>query len=1497
MRLVGGPWILLALLPGICCYGQGLITAIAGTDRVLPWSPAPVRSTELGEVFAAVSDKSGNVYLALAQLCQVARVSPDGMLTVVAGNGRAGYSGDGGPAIQASINAPQALAFDADGNLLIADTHGNRVRKVTPDGIITTLAGTGEGGYSGEGGPASAAALSLPDGVAADSAGNVYIADYGNNVVRRVDPQGIITTFAGTGKAGYSGDGKSAILAQLNQPYDVSTDAKGNLYIADNGNNVVRRVDTSGTITTVAGNGSFGNAVEGVKATATPLASPQGVVADAAGNIYIADSNTSVIRRVDASGTIRTYAGGGGSRFYSAPGPALQALLKSPVHVSIAPDGSLLIADKGQFMVFQVTPGGALTAVAGYSPNFNPLDGGPATSGLLTRPYGAAIDAAGNIFIADSGNHRIRKVAMTDAGSAITTVAGNGVPGASGDGIQATNASIDTPEFIAVDRSGNLYISDTFTHRIRKVTPAGVISTVAGNGQLGSGGDGQQASSAQLAFPQGLAFDAAGNLYIADTQNQKIRRVTPNGVISTFAGNGKSGFAGDNGPATGASLNQPWDVTVDLAGNVYIADVNNLRIRRVDLNGVITTFAGDPNGSFADGIPALKALFAFPSGVTTDSAGNVYIADRFAHHIRKVSLATGTIATVAGSNGPGYNGDGGQAVRALLNDPIKAVVDAAGDIFIVDSANNRLREVLASRPAFTAMPASVSLVGTSAGPLTAVVPVNLASAVPGLAFTASRSTTDGSAWLQAQSSGTIPFTLQIGADPSQLAPGVYYGTVTVTAPDATPSVQTIAVDLTVSAPDSGTPMLALDNTTFSFNLLQGAAAASQTLNVLNQGPGSLDFTVSATTVTGSWLKATASAGTSTGAQPAAVTLIVDPQGLDAGSYTGSVVVTSTSSGQTAMLAINLTVSAASQQLVLSQSGLSFIAVERGGAPLPQTFAVLNSGQNTLNYSIQFATLSGGNWLTVSPGTGVADGQASSAPTVTVSVSAAGLSAGEYFAEIKVLAPGAINSPQSVTVDLTVLTAGSFTPPEVRPTGLVFVGSQLASPGSQEVAISNPGSAPLPYLSSRQTNDGGNWLNHLPVSGTVLPDQPGRVVVQPDFTNLSPGIARGVISFQFGDGTVRPVSVLAVVGAGSSVTLSKTGERFASACVPKSISIQPTNLQSVFRAILNQPITVSVKIADDCQAPVTASRAPSLGVSFSNHDPAIKLVETGDGVWTGTWSPHAPSSGPVTIQITVFVPVPGVVLPVANQIVLTANLAAASTAPRVGPNAIVNDASLVDNAPLAPGSLVTISGTLLFAGPSQSFDSQPLPTDVGGTQVRFGDQPLSLFFASDGQLKAQLPFNLPVNTQLQLLVRREDTLSQPQDFSVAAAQPAIFTENQQGFGQGSIFNSTTNLLVDSQNPAHAGDAITIFCTGLGAVSPPVTPGTLTPLTPFSTTILPVTATIDGVPASVTLAALAPGTIGRYQVSVVVPPGISSGDSVPVVIKIAGQSSPPATLAAR
>jgi trimeric autotransporter adhesin len=337
------------------------------------------------------------------------------------------------------------------------------------NGVISTVAGTGSYGYSGDGGIATSAALTYPLGVAIDASGNIYIADTYNNRIRMVTKStGIISTVAGTGSSSYRGDGGIATSAELSSPRGVAIDASGNIYIADAGNNRIRMVTKStGIISTVAGTGSSGYSGDGGLARLALLNSPRGVAIDASGNIYIADTDNRCIRMVTKSTGIISTVAGTGSSSYSG-------------------------------------------------------DGGLATSAKLYYPYGVAIDASGNIYIADAGNNRIRMV--TKSTGIISTVAGTGSSGYSGDGGLAISAQLYDPSGVAFDASGNIYIADTINHCIRMVTKStGIISTVAGTGSYGYSGDGGLATSTALRSPEGVAIDASGNIYIADTKNQRIR--------------------------------------------------------------------------------------------------------------------------------------------------------------------------------------------------------------------------------------------------------------------------------------------------------------------------------------------------------------------------------------------------------------------------------------------------------------------------------------------------------------------------------------------------------------------------------------------------------------------------------------------------------------------------------------------------------------------------------------------------------------------------------------------------------------------------------------------------------------------------------------------------------------------------------------------------------------------------------------------------------------
>ena len=303
------------------------------------------------------------------------------------------------------------------------------------------------------------------------------------------------------------------------------------------------------------------------------------------------------------------------------------------------------------------------------------------------------MDGAGNLYIADTLHNRIRKV---DAAGVITTVAGGGRrgnSGYSGDGGPAVAAQLYNPFDVALDGAGNLYIADTRNQRIRKVDAAGVISTVAGDGTWGYGGDGGAAVAARLAGPSAVAVDGAGNLYISDRGSDRIRKVDSAGVISTVAGTGRSGYSGDGGAAVAAQLQDPGAVALDGAGNLYFSDQSNQRIRKVDAAGVISTVAGDGTEGFGgDGGPATAAQLRWPSGVALDGAGNLYIGDGSNQRIRKVDSA-GVITTVAGDGTEGYGGDGGAATAAQLDNPGRVAVDGAGNLYIADRFNNRIRRV------------------------------------------------------------------------------------------------------------------------------------------------------------------------------------------------------------------------------------------------------------------------------------------------------------------------------------------------------------------------------------------------------------------------------------------------------------------------------------------------------------------------------------------------------------------------------------------------------------------------------------------------------------------------------------------------------------------------------------------------------------------------------------------------------------------------------------
>jgi uncharacterized protein (TIGR03437 family) len=660
-------------------------------------APAPAAAAAsnlaLGGLARVGHDPSGNVYF--TALHSVYRLDPSGTAIRVAGNGTPGFSGDGGPATSAQLNSPQGVAVDSAGNIYIADTGNERIRLVS-NGTISTFAGNGTSGSNGDYGDPLQAQLHLPQGLALDSARNLYIADSANNVIRWITG-GVIYTFAGNHIAGFSHEGGPAVDAALNVPLDVAFDTSGNLYIADSGNGRIRQVSTSGVITTVVGGGS--TYTEGGLATATVLAGPHGVAVDSSGNLYVADSDANHIYKVSNNvitnfagilNTATTSTGSGITNtrgFAGDGGAATSAQVNSPSSVVIDSSGNIHFTDLYNARVRKIVSSGTISTVVGNGSTAYSGDGGSAQNALMNAPAGVAPGPGGVVYISDTNNQRIRRIG-TDG--TISTVVGNGTAGFAGDGAAASSAQVSYPAGLAVDSAGNVYFADLANQRVRKVS-GGVVSTIAGSGTSGFGGDGGSATAGQLNSPTAVAADNVGNLYIADFSNNAIRKVS-NGTISTLAGTGVAGYSGDNGLARQAQLNAPSGVAIDAAENVYVADSANQVVRKITPDGIITTFAGmngNP-GAGGDGGPAISAQLAVPSAIAVDSAGNVYITDASTARVRRVDT-TGVISTIAGSGPPGYSGDNGPAAAAQFNGLIAIALDASGNIYLGDRANNVIR--------------------------------------------------------------------------------------------------------------------------------------------------------------------------------------------------------------------------------------------------------------------------------------------------------------------------------------------------------------------------------------------------------------------------------------------------------------------------------------------------------------------------------------------------------------------------------------------------------------------------------------------------------------------------------------------------------------------------------------------------------------------------------------------------------------------------------------
>ena len=695
----------------------GTITTVAGASYR---TGVPAKEANVGWPIGVARRSDGDLVVADWHCNRVWRVDGEGVLHAFAGDGIPGDRGNGGPAIDARFRGLHSLVLDGDGNMYVTDLRNEAVHRIDHEtGIITRVAGSGRSGRGGDGGPALDAELDTNCGLVVDGEGNLYLSGEWSNNIRKVDAKtGVIEFFAGqnarhylseqgnrrpylgTGLedwgglslGGYHGDGGPASEAGFFHPEHLAFDSKGDLFVCDNSNHRIRKIDmNTGIISTVLGTGLPASNGDGGLATEASTLMPDALCFDVHDNMYVGEKYGYRVRKVDAdTGIVTTLVGNGvpGNGDEDVPGTETEC---NSVEAGIwaDPDGTVLWCDcSGRVRRYDGATGIVTTVLGGTSVH----DGEPATQGFLCAPQAVCVGPDGRIYIADQMNQRIRSV-DPETGT-IDTVAGNGARAYGGDGGRATEAYLSNPIDMSVDSEGRIVIADRRHGYVRRVDVDGTIGTIAGTGLQWDKGDGGPASSACFMETRAVAHDGDDNIYVSDGTCGRLREIdAATGIIRTVAGIGIPGYTGDGGPATKARVGAPVNIRFDADGNLYFADNSYHVVRKVDTKREISTVVGcGEKGYSADGTPAHLAKLDSPWGLAVSSDGTIYVADSGNNCVRYVA-ADGTLRTVVGTTDPGDSGDGGPAAEAHLNEPHGLWLYDEHILLISDFYNSRIRAV------------------------------------------------------------------------------------------------------------------------------------------------------------------------------------------------------------------------------------------------------------------------------------------------------------------------------------------------------------------------------------------------------------------------------------------------------------------------------------------------------------------------------------------------------------------------------------------------------------------------------------------------------------------------------------------------------------------------------------------------------------------------------------------------------------------------------------